>query len=803
MRQHPGETEMTLKPLVRALLAASWLVLSAGLAPSALAEIEEIVVTAEKRAESVQDVSLSVSAFDERAMEQGGISDVSRIELLVPGVNFAFAGNDAKFNVRGANSTNTFNDNGSIVGTFVDGVYKPRASQQTRAFFDVERIEFLKGPQGTLYGRNTFAGALNLYTNRPELDGVNGSISGSFERFSTVRLEGFVNLPVSDQFGLRLAAFTEDGDGHIQNRAGPDMGAPNDDGFRLSALWQPSDTFEALLRISNITENGTEAGLFGYTNICRRVTPQGITDPFGSVQDCQNPQNGSSALPRGDTLGPWEISQDFVPAADVAEDNVTLELNWDTDPVAIKSITSYTDFENLIGFDFDYSQNPFNRGWFDERAESFTQEIQVSSNNDGPFQWTSGAYYSNDETFFSFTIFNQTVENNTRGTVVGPGGQVFDLLDGTPLVSNATSINGFFGSSQLIDIDTLGIYAQGEFSVSDNLRLIAGLRYNDESKDLSGGGSNFTAGEAPVTVLIPAGSAPLIIPDHPEQVFAYNLSASGANAFGRSFDNVTWKAGVEYDLPDRDAMLYFIASTGFLSGSVNSDGSSTDEQESELYEFGIKSTWLDGTLLLNAAAHYTDYTNLLTQFQVPIGGIVQTFSQNGGEIESRGIELETLYNPFDELTLGFSAAFLDSEFGTFGQVNPYQLLNGQMQSFVDVNGETTGWSPDFAATISGYYEFDLGDNGTLTPYVQFYTSDGYNTGNLLSIDPNHAQDSFTKTDFRLTWRSLTEKYSIEGFVENIEDEAVLARGNNGGDDNVQTGYLYPRNYGVRFKVYWE
>ena len=787
----------------RASLAVSLATLGLALPLEALAVIEEIVVTAEKRAESVQDVSLSVSAFDERAMEQGGISDVSRIELLVPGVNFAFAGNDAKFNVRGANSTNTFNDNGSIVGTFVDGVYKPRASQQTRAFFDVERIEFLKGPQGTLYGRNTFAGALNLYTNRPDLDGVYGGINGSFERFSTVRLEGFLNLPVSEDFGLRVAAFTEDGDGHIQNRAGPDMGAANDDGFRISALWQPSDTFEALLRVSNITENGTTAGLFGYTNICRNVTPEGITDPFGTVRDCQNPQNGSSGLPRGDTLGPWEISQDFVPNADVAEDNVTLELNFDTAAVAVKSITSYTDFENLIGFDFDYSQNPFNRGWFDERAESFTQEIQISSNGDGPFQWTSGAYYSNDETFFSFTIFNQTVENNTRGTVIGPGGMSFDLLDGTPLVSNATSINGFFGSSQLIDIDTLGLYAQGEYSLSDSLRLIAGLRFNDESKDLKGGGSNFTAGEAPVTVLIPAGAAPLIIPDHPLQVFGYNLDASGANAFGESFDNFTWKAGVEYDLADQDAMLYFTASTGFLSGSVNSDGSSTDEQESELFEFGIKSTWLEGTLLLNAAAHYTEYSNLLTQFQVPIGGIVQTFSQNGGEIDAMGIELDGIYNPVDELTIGFSAAFLDSEFGVFGQVNPYQLLNGQVQSFVDVNGETPGWSPDFTATISGSYEFDLGDNGTLTPYLQFYSSDGYNTGNLLSIDPNHAQDSFTKTDFRLTWRSLDEKYSIEGFVENIEDEAVLARGNNGGDDNVQTGYLYPRNYGVRFKVRWE
>ena len=128
----------------------------------AVAQIDEIIVTAEKREENVQDVSISVTALNERLRELVGIDDVSRLEFLVPGVNYAFVGNDAKFNVRGANSTNTYGDNSSIVGAFQDGVYKARASQQTRGFYDVSSVEFLRGPQGTLYGRNTFAGALNL-----------------------------------------------------------------------------------------------------------------------------------------------------------------------------------------------------------------------------------------------------------------------------------------------------------------------------------------------------------------------------------------------------------------------------------------------------------------------------------------------------------------------------------------------------------------------------------------------------------------------------------------------------------------
>lgn len=782
---------------IRSVLLATLLAIAAG---PAVAQIEEIIVTAEKRAESVQDVGLAVTAFDERAMDNGGIDDVSRIELLVPGVNFAYAGNDAKFNVRGANSTNTFADNGSIVGTFVDGVYKPRASQQSRAFFDVQRIEFLKGPQGTLYGRNTFAGALNLYTNAPDLESFGGNVKVSYASFNTTRFEGVLNLPASDNFGVRLAAFAENGDGHIKNSAGPNLGAPDDRGFRLSALWEPTDTLSAILRVTSIRESGTTAGLFGYTNICRRATPQGLTDPFGSERDCQNPQNGSDALPRGDQLGPWEVSHDFVPDSDVNDDNITLELNFAAGPLDIKSITSYSEFENLIGFDFDYSQNPFNRGWFDERADSFTQELQFNSDFDGPIQWTGGLYYSQDETFFSFSIFNQTQEDNNRQDIVGPGGETFTLLSGTPLLSRDTFLNGPFADSALVDTDAFGAYSQVEFSISDRLRLIGGLRYNDESKDLSGGGSNFSAGEPPVVPLFNTGDAPLIIPDHPDQVFAYDLGASGANNFGRSFDNFTWKAGFEYDLPNTEAMLYLMASTGFLSGSVNGNGSSTDEQESEVYELGLKSIWMDGSLLLNVAAHRTDYTNLLSQFQVPIGGIVQTFSQNGGEIESTGLEIESVWYPTDDFSISFLASFLDTEFGTFGQVNPYQLLNGQPQGFVDVAGETPGWAPEFTSTVTASYVFDYGTSGTLTPYLQFFTSDDYNTSNFLSTDPNHQQDSFSKTDFRLTWRSQDDRYVVEAFVENIEDEAVLARGNNGGDDNIQTGYLYPRNVGIKFEL---
>ncbi len=788
------------------------------LAPLAHAQLEEIVVTAERREESLQDVSLSVSAFSEEQLELGGIDDVSRLELLVPGLNYAFVGNDAKFNVRGANSSNTFGDNSSIVGAFVDGIYMTRASQQTRAFFDVQSVEFLRGPQGTLYGRNTFAGALNIYTASADTTETTGFVEVSRQAFDRTRAEGHINLPLSDTFAVRVAGFSDKSDGYIVNDAGPDLGAQDDKGWRLSATWLPNDSAEVIFRYQQVTEDGNEAGLFGYTFLCRNVTPDGLTDPFGTERDCANPVRGSGARgtaangPGGD---PYRISQDYVRPVDLEDEWISLEINYDFDAFSVKSITAVNDYTNDINFDFDFSPTPHSNGGYLEESEAFTQEIQISSNGDGRLSWTAGLYYSDVTDFSSFYIYNQTVrDDSTRPEITVPQG-TFTGLFGTDIVSDATNINGLFANAVQIDTEYFGVFAQGEYEINDRTRLIGGLRYNDETKEATCGGSNFTGDtngdgtvDRVVNVIPGFETMPTILPDNAINLFTFNCGASDAVTSANTldgtdrqpeFDNVTWRAGVEYDLND-ETMLYLSGSTGYLSGS-SSVNTTTDEQESQVIELGFRSLILDSTLQFNGAIHFTEYTNLLTQRQRPLpGGLVDTFSDNGGDIEAFGIELDAVWLPMDGLVITGQLAYLDSEFGTFGQQNPYQLLNGEVVSFIDVSGEQTPWSPELTLGGSASYTYDLGDSGTLTPYIQTYYSDGYNTSNLLAIDPSHDQDSYTKTDIRLLWRSADDRYTVEGFIENLEDEAVLARGNNNGDDIVQTSYLYPRNFGVKFSA---
>lgn len=769
-----------------------------------------ITVTAERRAESTQDVGQSVQAFDEAGLDRAGVDDVSRLDQIVSGVNFAFVGNDAKFNVRGANSTNTFGDVSSIVGTFVDGVYQPRASMQSRGFFDVQRLEFLKGPQGTLYGRNTFAGALNLYTNAPDLSGFSAGVDASYERFNTRRVEGFANVPLTDTLGVRVAAFTENGDGYIDNRAGANLGSPDDLGGRISVLWEPTPDFDVLARYSNVTERGVEAGLFGYTFECRNVTAQGLTDPLGQFEDCANPLQGSGGEPNANDLGPYEVAQDFAPEGDLEQQQFSLEANYDFGPVTVKSISAYTDFANLLGFDGDFSPTGHTRFWFNEENESFSQEFLFASDYDSPVQWTAGAYYSEDESFFSFALIDQTAEIANRPTVTGPGGADFPLLIGTPIASNDIVIpGGEFADVGVREIEYFGIFGQAEWSITDQFRVVGGLRFNEESRTLVGAGSNFTGDtdgdgtvEAPVTFTqqVLDNPMPAFVPNNPNTVFALNPGADDAIRGDVSFDNVSWRLGAEYDYSD-DVLLYFNAATGFLSGAISNGGSATDEQESQVIEAGFKSNLLGDTFLLNGAVHVTEYTNLLRQRQDIIGGIAVTSSDNGGQIDAWGIEMEAVYFPVPELRVSGTLAYLDSEFGDdFLQGNPYQLFGGEVVPSISVSGETTPWSPELTFNVQADYEIDLGKNGTLTPGISFYYSDEYFTSNLYSPDPNQLQDSFTKTDLRLRWDDPTGAYAVEAFVENLEDEAVLARGNNNSSDVVQTGYLYPQNYGVRLKA---
>lgn len=762
-------------------LLASYIVAVATVVPGVTAAqdsgfvLEEILVTAQKREQDLQDVDLSVTALDAVSMERAGIRDMSRIELVTPGFSYGFIGSDAKIAIRGANSNNTYGDNSSIAGFFVDGVYRPRASQQSQAFFDVERVEVLKGPQGTLYGRNTFAGAVNLYTNRPSTEALSGGIKTSFADVSGTVTDSFVNIPMGDDFAMRLALNTKDSDGYIDNNgAGSDLGQEDALNYRLSALWTPTEDVEVLLRYTSLEDTGTGAGPFSAEGLCQPINANGFTDPVGALENCTPPRPG--AEPNGFFDEKYEVSYDVDYDREYKEENLTLDVNWSiNDDLTLRYITSDTDFTNELAGDGDFSNEAGYPYWFDEAADSITHEVTLNSQGDSAFSWTAGLYHSVDDVAFGYS-------EQPYGT--------FDYFG--PFANSYTG----YADWQEIEITTTGIFFQGEYAITDSFRIIAGARDNSEEKDTKTFFAPFylTVDGTGATGPLPGINADGSTDSRTRDLTAYDISP-GASA-NHDFDDTTYRLGAAWDIAD-NVMVYANASNGFLSGGVNADGTTFDQQDNEAIEIGVKSRWADNTVQLNLALYQNEGTNLTTQTAVLNDqGTFITSTVNGGSIDTTGFEIELNWLPTQDWLISANASIMDSEHVEFGASNGFQQYAGADSGFSSLNGLEPPWAPDATVYVSVGYDFDLGDAGSLTPFVQFFYSSEFNTDDLVTYRAQ-VQPAYSKTDLRLIWTSSGGNFGGELFIENLEDEAVLTRTNVGGFGLVQSSYAHPRNVGMK------
>ena len=785
---------------------------SAGASPVAVANadaggLEDIIVTAQKRAENIQDVSIAIQAITAEGLARSGISDVSRIELITPGLTFARYGTDAKISLRGANSNNTFLDAAPSVGVFVDGVYKPRASQQTRAFFDVERLEVLKGPQGTLYGRNTLAGALNLYTKAPDLRKFGAGATVSYSRYNDLRTEGYVNVPLSDSFAVRAAGLYERSDGYVKNLNGENLGTADTVSVRGSAKYAPAGGGDVTLRVTNIRERGNVSGLFAFTGVCRQLNAQGLTDPYGTTKDCRNPRRGSAGTRAFNPNDPLTVSKDFVHDDRIDEFNATLEGNYPVlDTLDAKAIFSYTNFRLDVGQDNDFSEVSIAADFLRERVKSYTAELQLASNNTGRLKYNLGGYASRDRIQFISASLRYRVtddfNNAIRPLVTTPDGITVRVLNPTPVLSNVIDLGdpnvanrGGRNSNtfQFVDTTTLGAFGQASFAIIDSLRVIGAVRYSVDKKDAINfnGPTSYRGPQFPLTAPINIGG------------FSNDKSLATSRR-SRDYGNVTWRAAGEFDV-NPDVLLFGTVATGFLSGSLATDGSTTDDQKSINYEIGIKSRFADRRVQFNGSVYHTKYSNLVTSFQRPnSSGSVDTIAINGGDIKVTGVEGVLEVIPVDKLRLTVAASYLDSKFGNYTVLAPFQTIRGFGQPtarFVNLKGLTPQFAPKFTISAIGAYDFDFGSHGKVTPQIQVFYSGKYSSQNQVSfIDANGTQSSFTKTDIRVAWTSADERFGVEAYVENLEDEVVLLRTTYGGDGINQVTYGLPRNYGVRLRA---
>ncbi len=723
----------------------------------AQAALEEIIVTAQRREQSLKDVPVSVTAFTAGELEKASISEARDYLAMSPNVSFSEdgeAGNRSiNISIRGVSNVDlgevsTANSIGYYidelnVGTVTNGTINPQLQ-------DMERIEVLRGPQGTYFGRNSLGGAINITTIKPNEKRF-GEIVARGGNFGGLGIQATGNLPVSDTFMLRGVIAYDESDGFVRN-VNPN-GAPNS-GFeyltgRVAARFLPSDNVTIDISVTHTDEEEGHDGGVG----------SGVLD-----LDTQS-IFGSSFVPIDDQLGFFPENQRLVNhnTPELNNNQFTIvngRVTWSLGDYEIRSITGFLGSETERVFDQDNISADAIVRFNDYEGESFSQEFRIASVGGDGFNWTAGVYYAQDE----IEQFN-SIQAGTETSYTNPvTGEVIGLL---PPIPPGFRINE---NNRVFETTSFAVFGEATFDVSEKLSLTAGARYTRDEID-----NRF------FDVVAFEGAVPDI---------------SGSD----DFSDFSPRFVARYELSDQ-TNLYGSVSRGYKAGGVdlNVDSSSSfDSEELVNWEMGFKSEFNDGRTRLSGALFYLDWEDLQVQtnFLAIPGDISSAVERtlNAGSASSAGFELELTTLLSDNFTLGLAAGYLDSEFDSF----PDAVLAGG--NVVDLTGSELPNTPDLTASAVLDYGFDIGGNDAFARLeVQHRAStagdlEGLGAPQLGLPDFPYQIDSYTIANLRAGLDMGALRFNL--FVENLFDKEYY----NGTQDNFGLAGIrvrpHPRVYGL-------
>lgn len=708
-------------------------------APQASGQLQEVVVTAEKRSELLSKTPVAVSALTPAQLASAGVQTVEDLTTQVPNLeigNNNFLGNAVVLTIRGLTS-NFFDYLGDpAVATYVDGVYVPRTQGLSTGFFDLERVEVLRGPQGTLYGRNTIAGAVNVITAPPEHK-FDASAEFSGGNYNDIQARGMINIPLGETFAIRAAVMTHRNNGYFDTDGSTarNYGAADDFGGRLSALWTPSDAFRWRLTAEDFANRGTFGAWI-------ELGPDG--KPADGMKIYDQPINPS-------------------PEPSLNINNFSLRSRMDWQITSRLSLAYVAGYQRLSDKYVGGSTNPpgadgtpelVNEFFGDFANRNYMHEFDLNYDG-GPLKNVSGVSYDHERSNDNPTYYLLAIPAMLRGTL------------GNQLTQSA-----------------YGVFDQATYSILDSLRVDAGVRYSHDEKRNGDDMVVFCGANTPQAVLSdypPSQNVGFGASNPPTGCALLNFSGQG------SWSGVTWKAGLDHDL-SKDTLGFLSVTTGFKEGSLNEASPPLPYKPEKAinYEVGLKTRLLDGRLSFSGDAFYENITDLQVS-QLETFGVVTT---NAGSANIHGIELEThwLLTPSDHLD-GFvnwlSAKFTDYK-------NAVDVLSGA--AYVSLDGNYLPKAPQFSVRLRYAHDFDLPNGSTLTPSAEsYYQTVTYLREFNLPIDTVPA---YTRTDLELSYTDPSGQWMSELFVHNVEGTAVrnLAYILNGKYYGI---YDAPRTYGVR------
>jgi iron complex outermembrane receptor protein len=726
-------------------------------------EVEEIIVTAQKRTQSLEDVPLSISVIEGDRLEQRDIRNLEELSTTTPNIKITQGGQADQLQIRGVGSG--FNPGfEQAVGTFVDGLYRSRSRAVRASLFDLERVEVLKGPQSTFFGNNAIAGALNITTRKPANTFEGNSTALYSPNDGEYNAEAGASLPISNTLSARVAGKFSGMKGYIDDSYTGKKGPHVDDKLgRVTFAWTPSEAFDAMLR----SEYGDldDQAAFNYellncpppaafgaaAGACARY----ITVAGAANVDSQLNYNS----PSGTNFFKYKYSESG------------LTMNAHVAGLTLTSVTGFFhhDMDTLLEATGVPLASPFNAAAVyqasagRDKINQLSEELRLTSPTGGLIDYMAGLYYQRARTDFeTVAAFYQT--NYGAMPAVAP----------------------YFPSGSLIATDphsrqkdeTKSVFGAATVHVAESMRFNLGLRYSDVDKTFTRTNTVGTSGLLPNVDNFapgPLAGQKVLVP-----LLRTNIT---------SYDGLTHKdsklmpsASVQYDVTST-SMAYLSYANGFKAGgfSFNTTATAADTGEFKAetvnsYELGLKASWLDKKLTTNLAIFHMKYNNLQETTAVVLPGST-TFVfvvSNVAASTSQGVELGVLWQPTSQLKIGTELAYLDAKYDSFNAASCTALQGVQtpVNCSQNLSGRTRAFAPRYTGSLSADYQLPV----TATLRVNlgadaYYTDDFYLQANL---DPYLRQDAYTKVGARLGFGTLDGTWDVSVIGKNLSDKTTTS-----------------------------
>jgi outer membrane receptor protein involved in Fe transport len=827
---------MRIRQLLRA--SASAAVLSAVMASAAFAQeepavdentVDSIIVTANKREQNLQDVPATVTALSGELMQDAGVKDIKDLTILTPGLTVTSTSNETVTTAR-IRGVGTVGDNPGLessVGIVIDGVYRPRNGVSFGDLGELQRIEVLKGPQGTLFGKNTSAGVINILTAEPRFD-FGGTGELTVGNYGAIGAAVSVTGPVlGDNVAGRLFFARRERDGYLDVRTG--------DGPRTNTQDVDQDFWTLRGQILATPSNDVTIRLIAdYTerneNCCLATQLQVGTAANSRANFVNQVQPGGIDL----TAKPFKrIAYGNRNTGQVIQDKgVSGELNWDITPdIALTSITAARSWGAETGQDSDFTAADIayrpNDGTNYVKFDQFSEEVRLAGQA-GPVDWLAGVFYAKEDlnsrsVLKSGSDFYAYFDSRVLGNVPA----LLGLTPGTIHQAGTGSDDRYTQEDE-----TLAIFTDNTWAITESLKLTAGLRYSWSEKALtttySTTGSSCDQAEASYLTL--AGLAGTATANAITGGLCLNALNNDFDALGtfsqqRSEEELTGTVKLAWNLTE-DAMLYGSFARGYKGGGFNLDRSgkilitgtgpnftanpdtSFAAEFADSYEIGLKTKWLDNSLLLNATAFYQEYTDFQLNTFVGTAFIVESIP----ELTSKGVDADFVwFTPLDGLTMQGGVTYAETKFGEFtaADLSDPSRFNGVFR----LPGATAPFAPKWSSSLSGSYERDIGSALRFRGNVALKYTSEYNTGS--DLHPVKEQEALTLVNARVGIGSQDEMWTLELWSNNLFDQDYIQVAFNGpfqvdttnpyslaADRNISTYDTFlgaPRTYGVTLR----